>query len=219
MSYASTVAGRLGRFVTPPAGLPRGAGSAYTTNMAILKIARMGHPILVQSAHPIDDPSAPAVRRLVADMAETMRDAEGIGLAAPQVHHSLRLILFVDAADRAEARGRRPLALINPEIEPLDDPLESGWEGCLSIPGLRGMVPRYARIGYRGLTLDGGMIEREAQGLHARVVQHEVDHLDGVLYPMRMPDLRQLTFETELRHFADRSAEDEEEPDEPADQP
>jgi peptide deformylase len=200
-------------------GLPRDVASAYMTNMAILKIARMGHPVLVQSAQPIDDPSAPTVRRLVADMAETMRDAEGIGLAAPQVHQSLRLILFMDAADRAEAKGRRPLALINPEIEPLDDTLESGWEGCLSIPGLRGMVPRYARIGYRGLTLDGGTIEREAQGLHARVVQHEVDHLDGVLYPMRMPDLRQLTFETELRHFADGSAEDEEEPDEPADQP
>jgi peptide deformylase len=189
------------------------------TNMAILKIARMGHPVLVQSAQPIDDPSAPAVRRLVADMAETMVDAEGIGLAAPQVHHSLRVILFMDAADRTEAKGRRPLVLINPEIEPLDDALEAGWEGCLSIPGLRGMVPRHARIGYRGLTLDGATIEREAQGLHARVVQHEVDHLDGILYPMRMPDLRQLTFETELRHFAAPAAEDEEEPHESTDQP
>ena len=187
--------------------------------MAILKIARMGHPVLVQRAEPIEDPSAEDVRRLVADMAETMIDAEGIGLAAPQVHRALRLILFLDAEDRAEAQGRRPLALINPEIEPLDDALEPGWEGCLSIPGLRGIVPRYARIGYRGLTLDGGTVEREAQGLHARVVQHEVDHLDGILYPMRMPDLRQLTFETELRHFAAESAEDEEEPHEPADQP
>jgi peptide deformylase len=189
------------------------------TNMAILKIARMGHPVLVQSAQPIDDPSVPEVRRLVADMAETMLDAEGIGLAAPQVHHSLRLILFVDAAERAEAKDRRPLVLINPEIEPLDDVLEAGWEGCLSIPGLRGIVPRYVRIGYRGLTPDGGTIEREAQGLHARVVQHEVDHLDGILYPMRMPDLRQLTFESELRHFAGQAADDEEEPDEPTDQP
>jgi peptide deformylase len=189
------------------------------TNMAILKIARMGHPVLVQSAQPIDDPSVPAVRRLAADMAETMLDAEGIGLAAPQVHHSLRLILFVDAAERAEAKDRQPLVLINPAIEPLDEALEAGWEGCLSIPGLRGIVPRYARIGYRGLTLEGGTIEREAQGLHARVVQHEVDHLDGILYPMRMADLRQLTFESELRHFAGQSAEDEEEPHEPTDQP
>ena len=185
--------------------------------MAILKIARMGHPVLVERAQPIEDPSALEVRRLVADMAETMIDAEGIGLAAPQVHSSLRLILFLDAEDRAEMQGRRPLALINPEIEPLDATLEPGWEGCLSIPGLRGVVPRYARIGYRGMTLDGRIIEREAQGLHARVVQHEVDHLDGVLYPMRMTDLRQLTFETELKHFAAQF--DEEEPDGPAEEP
>ena len=183
--------------------------------MAILKIARMGHPVLVRRAQPIEDPSAEQVRRLVADMAETIVDAEGIGLAAPQVHRSVRLILFLDADDRAEVQGRRPLALINPEIERLDDALEPGWEGCLSIPGLRGVVPRYARIGYRGLTLEGRAIEREAQGLHARVVQHEVDHLDGILYPMRMPDLRQLTFETELKHFVGRS--EEEEPHEPAD--
>ena len=185
--------------------------------MAILKIARMGHPVLVQRAPAIEDPNDEAVRRLVADMAETLLDAEGIGLAAPQVHRSLRLILFLDGADRAEVQGRRPLALINPEIEPLDETLEPGWEGCLSIPGLRGVVPRYARIGYRGLTLDGRAIEREAEGLHARVVQHEVDHLDGILYPMRMPDLRQLTFETELKHFVGQS--DEEEAHESADQP
>ena len=151
-------------------------------------------------------------------MTETMLDAEGIGLAAPQVHRALRLILFLDAEQRDEVPGRRPIALINPEIEPLDDALEPGWEGCLSIPGLRGVVPRYRRIGYRGLTLDGRTIEREAQGLHARVVQHEVDHLDGILYPMRMPDLSHLSFETELRHFAAESRR-EEEPHEPADQP
>jgi peptide deformylase len=187
------------------------------TYMAILKIARMGHPVLVQRAQPIEDPSAEEVRRLVADMAETLLDAEGIGLAAPQVHRSLRLILFLDAEDRAEVERRRPLALINPEIEPLGDAFDSGWEGCLSIPGLRGVVPRHARIGYRGLSLEGRVIEREAQGLHARVVQHEVDHLDGILYPMRMPDLRELTFETELKYFVGQC--DEEEPHEPADQP
>jgi peptide deformylase len=186
-------------------------------SMAILKIARMGHPVLVRPAQPIDDPSAEWVQRLIADMLETLVDAEGIGLAAPQVHRSLRLILFFDAEDRDEVADRRPIALINPEIEPLDDALEPGWEGCLSIPGLRGLVPRHARIGYRGVTPQGRIIEREACGLHARVVQHEVDHLDGVLYPMRMPDLRQLTFETELKHFIARS--DEGEPHEPADQP
>jgi peptide deformylase len=184
--------------------------------MAILKIARMGHPALLRPARPIDDPDAEPVRRLLVDMAETMVDAEGIGLAAPQVHHALRLILFIDAEARDEVQGHRPIALINPEIEPLDPTLEPGWEGCLSIPGLRGVVPRYARIGYRGLLPDGRTIEREAHGLHARVVQHEVDHLDGVLYPMRMPDLRQLAFETELKHFAAEA--DEEAPDEPIDQ-
>jgi len=186
-------------------------------NMAILKIARMGHPVLVRPAPAIDDPSAESIERLIADMVETMVDAEGIGLAAPQVHRSLRLILFLDVADRDEVPGRRPVVLINPEIEPLDATLEPGWEGCLSIPGLRGLVPRHARIGYRGLTAKGRTIEREAEGLHARVVQHEVDHLDGVLYPMRMPDLRQLTFETELRHFAAQA--DEGDPHEPTSQP
>ena len=135
-------------------------------------------------------------------MTETMLDAEGIGFAAPQVHRGLRLILFLDVEQREEVPGRRPIALVNPEIEPLDDALEPGWEGCFSIPGLRGVVPRYRRIAYRGLTLDGRTIEREAQGLHARVVQHEVDHLDGILYPMRMPDLSRLSFETKLRHVA-----------------
>jgi peptide deformylase len=186
-------------------------------DMPILKIARMGHPVLLKRAQPILDPGAEHVRSLVADMTETMRDAEGIGLAAPQVHHSLRLILFLDAEQREEVPDRRPIALINPEIEPLDDVLEPGWEGCLSIPGLRGVVPRFRRIAYRGLTIDGRTIEREAQGLHARVVQHEVDHLDGILYPMRMPDLSSLSFETELRHVV--AASDAGEPHEPADQP
>jgi peptide deformylase len=170
--------------------------------MALLKIARMGHPILTQTALPIDDPASERVRRLIGDMAETMADAEGIGLAAPQVHQPLRLILFLDADERDDARGRPPIVLINPVVEPLDETVEPGWEGCLSIPGIRGVVPRSARIGYRGMTPDGRTIEREATGLHARVVQHEVDHLDGILYPMRMTDLRQLSFESELRHFA-----------------
>lgn len=170
--------------------------------MALLKIARMGHPVLVRTADGIEDPTAERWQRLVGDMAETLFDAEGIGLAAPQVHHSVRLILFFDAEERAAAQTRPPTVLVNPEIEPLDDALEPGFEGCLSIPGLRGLVPRHAHIGYSGLGLDGRRVEREARGLHARVVQHEVDHLDGVLYPMRMTDLRQLAFESELRHFA-----------------
>jgi len=170
--------------------------------MALLKIARMGHPVLLRPAAPIEDPTAEPVRRLIGHMQETMRDADGIGLAAPQVYQSLRLILFLDAEARDEAPGRAPVVLINPEIEPLDDTLELGLEGCLSIPGIRGLVPRHARIGYRGQAPDGQTIEREASGLHARVVQHELDHLNGILFPMRMPDLRQLAFESELRHLA-----------------
>jgi peptide deformylase len=178
------------------------ADPAYIEGMALLKIARMGHPVLMRTAEMIEDPTAERWQRLVGDMAETLFDAEGIGLAAPQVHHSVRLILFFDAEERAAAQTRPPTVLVNPEIEPLDDALEPGFEGCLSIPGLRGLVPRHAHIGYSGLGLDGRRVEREARGLHARVVQHEVDHLDGVLYPMRMTDLRQLAFESELRHFA-----------------
>jgi peptide deformylase len=170
--------------------------------MALLKIARMGHPVLSRTARPVDDPGSEQVRRLIADMAETMADAEGIGLAAPQVHSPLRLILFLDVEEREDAPRRPPMALINPVVEPLGEAIVPGLEGCLSIPGLRGIVPRHAQIGYRGMTPDGKVIEREAGGLHARVVQHEVDHLDGILYPMRMSDLRHLSFESELRHFA-----------------
>jgi peptide deformylase len=177
--------------------------------MALLKIARMGHPVLTRTARPVDDPGSEEVRRLIADMAETMADAEGIGLAAPQVYRPLRLILFLDTDEREDAPRRPPIALINPVVEPLGEAIVPGLEGCLSIPGLRGIVPRHAQIGYRGMTPDGRVIEREADGLHARVVQHEVDHLDGILYPMRMRDLGQLAFESELRHFAATEVEEE----------
>jgi peptide deformylase len=177
--------------------------------MALLKIARMGHPVLARTAQPVDDPGSQQVRRLIADMAETMADAEGIGLAAPQVYQPLRLILFLDVDEREDAPRRQPIALINPVVEPLGEAIVSDLEGCLSIPGLRGIVPRHAQIGYRGMTPEGRVIEREAGGLHARIVQHEVDHLDGILYPMRMSDLRQLSFESELRHLAAVDAEEE----------
>ncbi len=175
--------------------------------MAILKIARMGHPVLYRRAEPVADPTAPAARALVADMVETMVDAQGLGLAAPQVHVSARVVIFrapaEDAAgDRASEGARPPLTvLINPELEPLGDEMEEGWEGCLSLPGLRGLVPRYRRLRYAGFDLEGRRIMREVEGLHARVVQHECDHLDGVLYPMRMRDLSRLVFESELRHY------------------
>lgn len=176
--------------------------------MAILKIARMGHHVLVDPAASIEDPTAEPVRRLVGHMKETLADAQGIGLAAPQVYQSLRLILFLDAPDREDAAALEPVVLINPEIEPLGDELELGVEGCLSIPGLQGLVPRFSRIGYRGFTPGGKLIEREADGLHARVVQHEVDHLDGILYTMRLDDLSQLAFDTEFNHVIERVQRD-----------
>lgn len=174
--------------------------------MAILKIARMGHPVLARPAASVPDPGAPDVCCLVADMVETMEDAQGAGLAAPQVHVPLRIAIFsVPAARQAREEGGGdgvPLTvLINPRVEPLDETLVSGWEGCLSVPGLSGLVPRYARVRYRGLDLDGGEIDREAEGFHARVVQHECDHLDGILYPQRMRDLSKLIFTSELRHW------------------
>ena len=168
--------------------------------MAILKIARMGHPVLARVAEPVSAPDADGIARLIDDMVETMVDAEGIGLAAPQVHRSLRIIVFLPLEERDAARTVRPSVLINPEIVPLDDEVALGWEGCLSMPGLRGLVPRHVRIGYRGLGPDGRPVEREALGLHARVVQHEVDHLGGILYPERMTDLKTLVFESELKH-------------------
>ena len=180
--------------------------------MAILKIARMGHPVLMKKAEAVSDPTAPEIRRLVADMFETMGDANGAGLAAPQVHVPLRVVVFQAPADRSDSLSETerldhtaPLTvLINPEIEVLGPEKESGWEGCLSVPGLRGLVERPAHIRYRGFDHEGHRIERVAKGFHARVVQHECDHLEGFLYPQRMSDLKNLIFETEVRHWLPR---------------
>jgi peptide deformylase len=166
--------------------------------MSILKIARMGHPVLRSPAAPVADPGAPEVRRLVADMIETLEDIAGAGLAAPQVHVPWRLVIFKVPAERTTGRpddlAQELTVLVNPAIEPLPGPMELGWEGCLSVPGLRGAVPRHARIRYRGTAPDGTAIDREVEGFHARVVQHECDHLDGILYPQRMTDHRLLVF-------------------------
>ena len=171
--------------------------------MALLKIARMGNPVLRAVAAPIDDPKAPWVSRLVADMLETMEDAGGTGIAAPQVHASHRIVVFRVGGERiSELPGDGPqdlTVLINPTIEPLSDEMALGWEGCLSVPGMRGVVPRHLRVRYRGLGLDGVQIDRTVAGFHARVVQHECDHLDGILYPQRMTDLRLLMFTEELQ--------------------
>ena len=179
--------------------------------MAILKIARMGHPVLAEKAQPVANPVAPEIRRLVSDMVETMIDANGAGLAAPQVHVPLRVVVFQAPEARSDpglSEDERfdhtaPLTvLINPEIEVVGSEREGGWEGCLSVPGLRGFVERAFHIRYSGFDLEGKKFARTAKGFHARVVQHECDHLDGILYPSRMDDLGKLIFETEARHWA-----------------
>jgi len=211
--------------------------------MAILKIARMGHPILREKAEEVADPTAPEIHRLVRDMIETMADADGTGLAAPQVHVAKRVVVFmVEAARGADeagggegepaesetgagesGAGAVPLTvLINPVIEPLTEEQVVGWEACLSVPGMMGAVPRYTAVRYRALTPEGETVDRVARGFHARVVQHECDHLDGILYPMRMPDLALLGFVEEVRKAAavaapgeGEEAEETDEPDEP----
>ena len=182
--------------------------------MAILKIARMGHPILRRRADEIGDPTAPGIKALVGHMIETMDDAEGTGLAAPQVHMPVRLVVLRtpgedDDEDATEHEWTGLTILANPVIEPLGDEMEDGWEGCLSVPGLRGIVPRYKRIRYTAADPRGGVIDRTVDGFHARVVQHECDHLDGILYPERMTDMTTLIFESEFRHRREAKAEDE----------
>lgn len=174
--------------------------------MAILKIARMGHPVLRQPAAPVPDPADPAIARLVADMIDTLEDAGGVGLAAPQVHVPLRVVIFFVPPSRSasedgeESVGEVPLTvLVNPRIDVLDPTPVERVEACLSLPDMAGKVPRASRIRYSAFGLDGEPLVREASGFHARVVQHECDHLDGVLYPMRMADLGTFGFVDELR--------------------
>ena len=176
--------------------------------MAILKIARMGHPVLRQRAQEVDDPGAPEIQQLIADMVETLDDAQGAGLAAPQVHVPKRVVLFYVPSERTtEAEDDTSLGLqvlINPVIEAIGEETVLGWEGCLSVPGMVGAVSRFGRIRYRGLDGNGEAIDRSVSGFHARVVQHECDHLDGVLYPMRITDLSLFGFTEEInRSLAD----------------
>ncbi len=190
--------------------------------MAILKIAKMGHPVLRQRAEDVPDPGAPEIQSLLNHMQDTMVDAQGAGLAAPQVYVPKRVVMFVAPFSQdpdIEEDDDVLTVLINPVIEVLSDELEIDWEGCLSVPGLRGLVPRHRHVRYRGYDQNGKLIDREASGFHARVVQHECDHLDGVLYPQRMDDLSHLIFDSEYRHYVaaqdmvvtstDRNIEDE----------
>ena len=170
--------------------------------MTVLKIARMGHPVLLERCQPVTNPGAPEIRRLVRDMFDTMEDAPGAGLAAPQVHVPLRLFVFRVQPHRSTGVPGDAVVgntvLINPVVEPLGEEMQLRWEGCLSIPGLRAAVPRFMRVRYSGIDCEERQVTAEVSGFHAGVVQHENDHLDGILYPTRMTDFRQMGFNDEL---------------------
>jgi peptide deformylase len=174
--------------------------------MTIRTVLRMGHPLLLQRAAPVERFGTAELRELVADMDETMRALNGAGIAAPQIGVSARVVIFeVTRNPRYPQAEPVPYTvLVNPELHPIGDERDEAWEGCLSVPGLRGLVARHTHLRYRGFDLEGRPIDRTVTGFHARVVQHEVDHLDGVLYPMRVADMRSFGFEDEL--FPDRSA-------------
>lgn len=174
--------------------------------MSILKVARMGHPVLRRRTPPLDpaDVGSPAMQRLIDDMFETMNEYAGIGLAAPQVHENRRI--FVAGVDDPDG-GLPPVVMINPEIELLGPAEEEDWEGCLSIPDVRGRVPRAAQIRVRSLDRHGAPQRMTASGFAARVIQHETDHLDGVLFPDRMGSFDSLTFLAEYDRYWTKDGE------------
>ena len=167
--------------------------------MAIRDILKMGNPDLLKVSEPIDF-EKDDLKTLIEDMKETMKVNDGAGLAAPQIGVFKRLVIFgFDTNDRYPEADSVPFTvLINPVITPLSDDKENGWEGCLSVPGLRGVVPRFTHIKYEGYDTDGKKFEREVEDFHARVVQHECDHLDGILYPMKIEDYRYFGFHEEI---------------------
>jgi peptide deformylase len=178
--------------------------------MSVREILKMGDPRLLRVAKPVTAFDTPELRALVDDMFETMHAANGAGLAAPQIGVDLALVIFGFGrnARYPDAPPVPETVLINPQIEPLSDAEEEGWEGCLSVPGLRAVVPRFARIRYTGFDPQGRRIEREADGFHARVVQHECDHLIGKLYPMRVRDFSRFGFTSVLFPDLDDNADD-----------
>jgi len=178
--------------------------------MAVREILKMGDPRLLRVAQPVREFGTSELRALIDDMFDTMAAARGVGLAAPQIGEDLQLVIFgVDHSERYPDAPTVPMTvLLNPVVTPLSDEMEEGWEGCLSVPGLRGVVPRCTRIRYAGFDPDGRAIDREAEGFHARVVQHECDHLIGRLYPTRMRDLTKLGYTSVLFPDLDELADD-----------
>ncbi|HTL75818.1 MAG TPA: peptide deformylase [Casimicrobiaceae bacterium] len=162
----------------------------------IRDVLRMGDPRLLERAREVERVDTPELRALLDDMRDTMRAQNGAGLAAPQIGVGARVVIFgVERNPRYPDVEPVPYTeLVNPVLMPLSDEIEEGWEGCLSVPGLRGVVPRFRRLRYRGLDPNGAVIERDVEGFHARVVQHECDHLDGILYPMRVRDFTRFGF-------------------------
>ena len=168
--------------------------------MAVREVLRMGHPVLREKAKPVEQFGTPELRALLEDMKDTMAAKNGAGLAAPQIGVGQRLVIFgVDRNPRYPDAEPVPFTvLVNPKIVLLTREIDEDWEGCLSVPGLRGLVPRYTKLRYSGFDIEGNAFEHVADGFHARVVQHECDHLDGILYPQRMTDLSKFGFNEEL---------------------
>ncbi|MDK2124340.1 peptide deformylase [Parachitinimonas caeni] len=164
--------------------------------MAIRDIVKMGDPLLLRVAEPVTDFGSPALTALVQDLLDTMQALNGAGIAAPQIGVSKQVTIFggFKSPRYPDAEEIPFTILINPELTPIGDEMADDWEGCLSVPGMRGLVPRHTHLRYRGFGLDGQPIDRTVEGFHARVVQHECDHLFGVLYPMRIKDMRQFGF-------------------------
>jgi peptide deformylase len=169
--------------------------------MSILKVARMGHPVLRERAKALDKAALrqPLVQKLIDDMIDTMHEYHGVGLAAPQIHEGVRL--FVGLLDDEPGPDSEAIALINPEIVPQSEAKQDGWEGCLSIPDIRGMVPRYTDILVKALDRDGKAIELRLKNFAARIAQHETDHLDGVLFFDRMTSMQSLTYLEEYSRY------------------
>jgi peptide deformylase len=178
--------------------------------MPVREVLRMGHPLLAEVAKPVERLGTSELAALVADMKETMEAENGAGLAAPQIGVSQRVVIFgVTSNPRYPDAEEVPFTvLVNPKIEFLTKEVEEGWEGCLSVPGLRGVVPRFTKLRYTGFDEAGRPIDRVAEGFHARVVQHECDHLDGILYPMRIRDLSKFGFNEALFPGEDLPPED-----------
>ena len=171
--------------------------------MSILKIARLGHPVLFKKAAIVKNLPDPKIQKLIEDMSETMLDANGIGLAAPQIHVSKQIMIFKMHKDESKENDQ-PIeitALINPKISNISEETTNDWEGCLSIPGMSGLVKRFSKIRYEGLDMNGKIIKKTAEGLQARIIQHEYDHLMGILYIYRLADNRAFGFSDEIENY------------------